>query len=133
MGFILASLANFTVINYMITFAYGITYIILNLSFFSILISLRKLDGTELKDIRELSSLFKNNKVLAIFLSINLFSIAGIPPLFGFYSKWLILLSLINNDLWFSAFIILVLSMISVYYYIKLIKILFFELNDNCV
>lgn len=133
MGFILISLANFTVINYMITFAYGLTYIILNLSFFSILISLRKLDGTELKDIRELSSLFKNNKVLAIFLSLNLFSIAGIPPLFGFYSKWLILLSLINNDLWFIAIIILVLSMISVYYYIKLIKILFFELNDNFI
>lgn len=133
MGFILVSLANFTIVNFTIAFIYGLTYIFLNFSFFAILISLRKADGSELKDIRELSSLFKNNKVLAFFFSINLFSIAGIPPLFGFYSKWLVLLSLVNNNLWFSAFIVLILSMVSVYYYIKLIKILFFELNDNFV
>lgn len=133
MGFILVSLSNFTAINFAIAFIYGITYIFLNISFFAILICLRKFDGSELKDIRELSSLFKNNKILAFFFSLNLFSIAGIPPLFGFYSKWLVLLSLVNNNLWFSAFNVLILSMIGVYYYIKLIKILFFELNDNFV
>lgn len=131
MGFIILSLSNFTLFNIISAFFYANIYISLNLLFFSILITLRKYNYVELKNINDLSSLSKNNKVLALFLALNLFSIAGIPPLMGFFSKLMVLFVTVNNDMWFILFIVLFLSMVSVFYYLRLIKIIFFDLNDN--
>lgn len=131
MGFISLSLSNFTAFNFISALFYANTYILLNLLFFFILITLRKYDNKELILITDLASLKKNNPVLSILLSLTLFSIAGIPPLMGFYSKLLVLLTMVNNSMWFILFITLILSMISAFYYIRLIKLLFFDLNDN--
>jgi NADH-quinone oxidoreductase subunit N len=74
-----------------------------------------------------LSNLFLTNKVFAFSLVIVFFSIAGIPPVSGFLSKVLILLSLIKtNNLIFTLLIILI-SSVSVFYYLRVLKIVFFE------
>ena len=131
MGFIIIGLSNFTLFNFISVFFYALVYIILNFVFFSILITLRKYNYIELKNINDLSVLIKNNTVLGVFLALNLFSIAGIPPLMGFFSKLLIFFVTINNNMWFILLIILCISMVSVFYYLRLIKILFFDINDN--
>lgn len=132
-GFIILGLSSFTYINYIASVFYIFIYVALNLGFFSILIALRKHNWLEVKTIFDLSVLSKNNKILSVFLALNLFSIAGIPPLMGFFSKLFILNVLILNEFFFSTFIILILSVIGVFYYIRLIKILFFDLNSNFI
>jgi NADH:ubiquinone oxidoreductase subunit 2 (subunit N) len=74
-----------------------------------------------------LSNFFETNKLWSLSLVILFFSFAGIPPLSGFLSKFLILYGLIQKqDVWVAVFLILI-SVISVFYYIRVIKILFFE------
>jgi NADH-quinone oxidoreductase subunit N len=74
-----------------------------------------------------LSEILNYNKILFFIFSLNIFSLAGIPPFGGFFVKLDILLHLINNSNIFFVFFIFLLSVINFYYYLRLIKILFFE------
>jgi len=77
-----------------------------------------------------LSNYFKLNKIGAFSLMILFFSVAGIPPLSGFLSKIFILFGLIGSDFWLISILIVLVSSISVFYYIRVVKILFFETKD---
>lgn len=79
------------------------------------------------KELGDLALLFKSNPILAISLTITLFSIAGIPPLVGFLAKFNIFLSVLNISAYLLAFISILLSVISTFYYIRIIKIIYFE------
>ena len=81
----------------------------------------------KLKKLNEFVVLFKSNSLLAINFCIILFSIAGIPPLLGFYSKFYIFFSAIKSNLYFVVFISAILSVIASMYYIRLIKLMFFK------
>ena len=85
--------------------------------------------GTEndINYISELKSQFYLNPVLSISLTICLFSMAGIPPLIGFFSKQFVLYSAIQNGYYFMSIIAIVVSIISASYYLKIIKVLFTE------
>src|SRR6267142_2670461 len=85
--------------------------------------------GTEndINYISELKGQFFLNPVLSISLTIFLFSMAGIPPLIGFFSKQFVLYSAIQNGYYFMSIIAIVVSIISASYYLKIIKILFTE------
>ena len=74
-----------------------------------------------------LSNLFKVNKLWSFSFIIIFFSIAGIPPLSGFLSKIFILFGLIEANQIMGAFVVVIISSISVFYYLRVIKILFFE------
>jgi len=95
--------------------------------------------GTEndINNISELKSQFFLNPVLSITLTICLFSMAGIPPLIGFFSKQFVLYSAIQNGYYFMSIIAIIVSIISASYYLKIIKILFtkeentFEYSDK--
>jgi NADH:ubiquinone oxidoreductase subunit 2 (subunit N) len=77
--------------------------------------------------ISELKGQFFFNPVLSITLTICLFSMAGIPPLIGFFSKQFVLYSAIQNGYYFMSVIAIIVSIISASYYLKIIKILFTE------
>jgi NADH-ubiquinone oxidoreductase chain 2 len=77
--------------------------------------------------ISELRGQFFSNPVLSITLTICLFSMAGIPPLIGFFSKQFVLYSAIQNGYYFMSIIAIIVSIISASYYLKIIKILFTE------
>ena len=66
------------------------------------------------------------NFVYALSFTLTLFSISGIPPLAGFFSKFLVLLAFIGNGYYFCATLIVIISSISAFYYLRLIKIFFF-------
>ena len=77
--------------------------------------------------ISSLGNFFKLNSLWSFSLVIILFSISGIPPLSGFLAKMIILFELVNSNFLICSIILIVISSISVFYYIRLIKLIFFE------
>jgi len=79
------------------------------------------------KDLAEFSSLFKANSVLALILSLVLLSLAGFPPLIGFLAKTSVFLVSIESSIYLISILAILCSVISTFYYIRIIKIIFFE------
>jgi len=97
---------------------------------------LRKEKGleTDVKEISELKGQFYSNPLLSLSLSVCLFSMAGVPPLLGFFSKQFVLYSAIQSGYYFMSVVGILVSIISASYYLKIIKVLHSEpenLNDN--
>ena len=97
---------------------------------------LRKEKGleTDIKEISELKGQFYSNPLLSLSLSVCLFSMAGVPPLLGFFSKQFVLYSAIQSGYYFMSIVGILVSVISASYYLKIIKVLHSEpanLNDN--
>lgn len=111
---------------------YIVIYMISGLCFWSIYMFLKLKIKTSYynkqnKELGDLVLLFKSNPVLAISLTITLFSIAGIPPLVGFLAKFNIFLSVLTVSAYIIALVSILLSVISTFYYIRVIKIIYFE------
>jgi NADH-ubiquinone oxidoreductase chain 2 len=114
---------------------YLIQYIITNLNIFFILlaisyikyndkINLKNLEILDIKYIKDLQGLFSMNPLLSLTFSISLFSMAGIPPLIGFFSKQFVLYSAIDQGYYLLSIIAIIVSVISASYYLKIIKII---------
>lgn len=128
MGFLLLGLSSMTLQGLQATSIYLFIYLLLTINFFSVIIGVRKqVDFSKLKTLDDFRPLFKSNPVTAVVLSLNLFSYAGIPPLAGFLGKFYVLTSATNAGLYFVVFLAIVFSTVSSVYYIRLIKIMFFE------
>ena len=80
---------------------------------------------TDIKFITELKGLFFSNPLLSISFAICFFSMAGIPPLIGFFSKQMVLYTAIQNGYYFMAIVAIIVSVVSASYYLKIIKTLF--------
>jgi len=153
-GFILLALAINTEQSIDSLIFYIIQYTITNLNMFLILIALSYIiisnnlntnnsnnkellfnEGNYLGDIKYISSLkgqFFLNPLLTLSLCICLFSMAGIPPLIGFFSKQFVLFSAIESGYYFMTFICILVSVISASYYLKIIKVLLYpEINKE--
>ena len=79
----------------------------------------------------ELKGLINSNRILSISLAICLFSMAGIPPLVGFFSKQFVLFSSIESGANFISIVAILVSVISASYYLKLIRLTFFSTPEN--
>jgi NADH-ubiquinone oxidoreductase chain 2 len=88
-------------------------------------------ENADINFISELKGQFFSNPVLSLSLSICLFSMAGIPPLIGFFSKQFVLYSAIQSGYYFMAIIAILVSVISASYYLKIIKVLHTELEEE--
>jgi NADH-ubiquinone oxidoreductase chain 2 len=86
----------------------------------------KKADGTEndIQYIQELKGIFFENPVLSLSLSICLFSMAGAPPLIGFFSKQFVLYVAIQKGYYFISIVAIIVSIISAYYYLNIIKVI---------
>lgn len=132
-GYLLLSFSSGNTEGVQLMFYYLVIYMISGLCFWSVYMFIRQkrsryFDKTN-KELGDLVLLKKSNPMLAFILSITLFSIAGIPPLVGFLAKIGIFLSLIQCSIYLIAVISILLSVISTFYYIRLVKILYFENN----
>nr|YP_010044361.1 NADH dehydrogenase subunit 2 [Trametes versicolor]QPF23602.1 NADH dehydrogenase subunit 2 [Trametes versicolor]WVH38333.1 NADH dehydrogenase subunit 2 [Trametes versicolor] len=134
-GFILLALAINTEQSIDSFLFYIIQYSLTNLNTFLILIGLGYIlknqsileSFQDIKYITELKGLFFNNPVLSLSLTICLFSMAGVPPLLGFFSKQFVLYSAMQSEYYFIGIIAILVSVISASYYLKIIKVLHTE------
>lgn len=131
-GYILVGVATGSFIGIQALLLYLSIYIVMSLNMFGIILSLRKQQEsngvttavTYLEDFRQLSS---KQPLAAIMLTLSLFSLAGIPPLAGFYSKWYIFTAAIHAKLYLLAIVGVVTSVIGSVYYIRIIKLMYFD------
>ena len=100
-------------------------YILMNLGLFSCLLMMKR-NNVYYEKIDDLSGLSKNHPLLSISLSIILFSLAGIPPLAGFFAKFYIFKSVLEQSM-FLAIVGLLSTVIAAFYYLRLIKIMYFD------
>ncbi len=105
---------------------YLIFYVTMNLGMFLFILNMQR-DQVNVTSIKDLSGLYKSQPLIAGCLSIILFSMAGIPPLAGFIGKLIILNIIIDNNLFYLAIIAVLTSVIAAFYYIRLIKSIFFD------
>ena len=130
MGYSLLAFSTGTQEGIQALFCYLIIYILSGLCIWSIFLTLRLKNNYLHKGNKDLSDfvlLVKSNSVLAIFFSTVLLSLAGFPPLIGFYVKLNIFLSAIESTMYFAALVSIICSVISTFYYIRVIKVLYFE------
>nr|YP_010007657.1 NADH dehydrogenase subunit 2 [Cyanidium caldarium]QNR39831.1 NADH dehydrogenase subunit 2 [Cyanidium caldarium] len=129
-GFIIITLAAANTNGLNNLFIYIIIYIIIIIGIFSILISLRKFKSYrinyQIRYLTEINILSLINPLAAFSFAIILFSIAGIPPLAGFFSKLFVFTACLQSSLYFLTFIGILLSGITAFYYIQIIKIIYF-------
>lgn len=129
-GFILLALVKSDII-WLNLLQYLIIYLTLNLGVFSCLLMLKK-NENNIDEVNDLSNLAKNYPVLALIITIFMLSMAGIPPLAGFFAKFYILKSLVTaGSLNFVIIIAIISSVISTYYYLRIIKIMYFSDNES--
>lgn len=124
-GFILIGIIPLSLYSLQATLIYIILYIVMSINTFTII-----LNFPGYFYLTQFSGLSRINPVLALTFSFTLLSIAGIPPLAGFFSKYLVLLNAVNNEFYLLAFIAVITSAISTFYYLRLIKWFFFA-HDN--
>jgi len=128
MGYLIVSLSLFSNASIDAFLIYSITYALSIITIFAILLSVRKGKSFyEIKSITDLSVLRKSNPYLAFVFSLSLLSLAGIPPLAGFFGKFFIFSTLISVGASFSTGVIILLTVVSSIYYIRLIRLAFFN------
>jgi NADH-quinone oxidoreductase subunit N len=125
-GYILAGLATGSNEGIQSSIIYISIYIIMNLGLFSCLLMLKK-NNEYYENISDLSGLSKTHPLLSISLLIILFSLAGIPPLAGFFAKFYIFKSVIEQSMYFLAIVGLLSTVIAAFYYLRIIKIIYFD------
>ena len=98
----------------------------MNLGLFSCLLMMKR-NNQYYEDITDLSGLSKNHPLLSVSLLIILFSLAGIPPLAGFFAKFYIFKSVIEQSMYFLAIVGLLSTVVAAFYYLRIIKIIYFD------
>ena len=126
MGYALAGLATGTNQGIQSSISYISIYLFMNLAFFCCLFMLRR-DEKYFENIQDLSGLSKNHPLLSFCFLIVLFSLAGIPPLAGFFAKFYIFSAVIDQSMYFLAIVGLLSTVIAAFYYLRLIKIIYFD------
>jgi len=125
-GYALAGVATGKISGYQSAIVYISIYVIMNIGIFSCLYLLKK-DGEYKEKISDLSGVSKKHPLLAISFLIILFSLAGIPPLGGFFAKFYVFSAVLEQKMFTLAIIGLLTTIISAFYYLKIIKIMYFD------
>ncbi len=126
MGYALAGLATVSNQGIQSSITYISIYLVMNLAFFSCLFMLKR-NEKYYENIEDLSGLSKKHPILSFSLLIVLFSLAGIPPLAGFFAKFYVFLAVIEQSMYFLAIVGLLATVVAAFYYLRIIKIIYFD------
>jgi len=126
MGYALAGISTGTNEGIQSTIIYLIIYLVMNLGAFSCIFMMRR-ENVYYENIKDLSGLSKNHPTLALTFLVILFSLAGIPPLAGFFAKFYVFMAVIESKMYYLAIIGLLTTVISAFYYLRIIKIIYFD------
>jgi NADH-quinone oxidoreductase subunit N len=125
-GFALVGLAANTETGVRGVILYMLIYLVMTLGTFAFILAMRRKDGN-VEQIGDLAGLSSTNPMMATILTILMFSLAGIPPLAGFWAKWYVFLAAIDAGLYALAVIGVLASVVGAYYYLRIIKIMWFD------
>jgi NADH-quinone oxidoreductase subunit N len=126
MGFALIGLAAGTSEGIQGVLIYMAIYITMTLGIFAVILSMRRSSGM-VESIDQLSGLARTHPATAFFMAMLLFSMAGIPPLAGFFAKFYVFLAAIKAGLYVLAVIGVLASVVGAYYYLAIIKTMYFD------
>ena len=126
MGFALIGLASGTAEGVQGVLVYMGIYLAMTLGTFAAILSMRRAEGP-VEEIADLAGLARTNPGMAFFLAMLLFSLAGIPPLAGFFAKFYVFLAAIQAGLYMLAVIGVLASVVGAYYYLLIVKIMYFD------
>jgi NADH-quinone oxidoreductase subunit N len=128
-GYLLIAFSTGTLEGYQALFFYLYIYMITSVSIWALIMSLElqaKIKSSE-KNLSDFSVLVSSNRILSITFAIILFSLGGVPPLAGFYAKMQIFFVSINSSMYILTILGILSSVISTFYYIRVIKVMYFE------
>ena len=126
MGYALVGLAAGTTEGVQGVIIYLAIYLAMTLGTFACILAMRR-NGRMVEDIDQLSGLSSTSPLMAFLLAMLLFSLAGIPPLAGFFAKFYVFLAAIHAGLYALAVIGVLLSVVGAYYYLRIVKIIYFD------
>jgi NADH-quinone oxidoreductase subunit N len=126
MGFALVGLAAGTQEGVQGVVVYMLIYLATTLGTFAVILAMRR-KGIYVEQISDLAGLSRNDKGMAFVMAIMMFSLAGIPPLAGFFGKLFVFLAAVKAGLYVLAVLGVVSSVIGAYYYLRIVKIMYFD------
>jgi NADH-quinone oxidoreductase subunit N len=126
MGYMLIGVAAGTAAGVRGVLIYLLTYVFMNAGAFACILSMRR-KGQMVEGISDLAGLGKTDPALALALAVFMFSMAGIPPLSGFWGKYFIFTAAVQQGMWTLAVIGVLTSVVGAYYYIRIVKVMFFD------
>jgi NADH-quinone oxidoreductase subunit N len=126
MGYALVGLAAGSAEGVQGVIIYLAIYLAMTVGTFACILAMRR-DGKMVEEISELSGLSRTSPGMAFLLATLLFSLAGIPPLAGFFAKFYVFLAAIHSGLYALAVIGVLLSVVGAYYYLRIVKIMYFD------
>jgi NADH-quinone oxidoreductase subunit N len=126
MGFALIGLAAGTSEGVQGVLVYIAIYVTMTLGVFAVILSMRRADGM-VESIDQLAGLARTHPTMAFFLAMLLFSMAGVPPLAGFFAKFYVFLAAIKAGLYLLAVLGVVTSVVGAYYYLAIVKLMYFD------
>jgi NADH-quinone oxidoreductase subunit N len=126
-GFILIGLAAANVQGASAMLFYLVLYIAMTVAGFAAMLMLKDENGNQVEEIAKFSGLSRTRPGLALALAIVMFSLAGIPPLFGFWGKFLVFKAAVDADMMALAFLGFAASVIGAFYYLKIVKVIYFD------
>jgi NADH-quinone oxidoreductase subunit N len=126
MGFLLLGLLNGTPSGYAAAMFYAIAYALMTTVAFGMILLLARA-GFEAEEIDDFRGLNKRNPWYALIMLLTMASLAGIPPLFGFFAKLLVLKAAIDAGMLWVAIVAIVFAIIGAFYYLRVIKVMYFD------
>ncbi|MGN6748313.1 MAG: NADH-quinone oxidoreductase subunit NuoN [Xanthobacteraceae bacterium] len=126
MGFALIGLAAGTSEGVQGVLVYIAIYVTMTLGVFAVILSMRRSSGM-VESIDQLAGLARTHPTMAFFLAMLLFSMAGVPPLAGFFAKFYVFLAAIKAGLYLLAVLGVVTSVVGAYYYLAIVKLMYFD------
>ena len=125
-GYALVGLASGTIDGISGLLIYMAIYVVMTIGAFAVIMAMRR-QGDGVEEISDLAGLSRSQPMLAYALAIFMFSMAGIPPFAGFFGKLFVFMAAINAGLYVLAVIGVLTSVVSAFYYIRIIKVMFFD------
>lgn len=125
-GFALVGLAAGGEMGVASVLAYMAIYLVMTLGTFAGILVMR-VNGQNVENIADLSGLARTDGVMAFFLATMMFSLAGVPPLAGFFAKWYVFNAAVQAGLYPLAVIGVLLSAVAAYYYLRIVKVMYFD------
>jgi NADH-quinone oxidoreductase subunit N len=130
MGFALLGLASASEAGIRGLLVYMAIYLLMNLGAFAVLVAMRR-QGRTMEKVSDLAGLARTDLSMAVWMAIFMFSMAGIPPLAGFFGKLYVFLAAVEAGLYVLAVIGVLSSVVGAYYYLRIVKIMYFDEADE--